>query len=47
MSKASYSGNSTGINYNNGGNSNGESINIIIANPTIVEQMAALKAEKQ
>ena len=47
MSKASHSGNSTGINRNNGGTSNGGSLDIVIANPIIIEQIAALKAEKQ
>ena len=37
MSEASYSGNSAGINRNNGGTSNGGSIDIVITNPTIIK----------
>ena len=37
MSKASYSGNNTGINRNNNNISNGESINIVIANSINIE----------
>ena len=47
ISKASYSGGSTGINRNNGGTSNGGSLDIVITNPIIVEQITALKVEKQ
>ena len=37
MSEASHSGNSMGINRNNGDTSNGGSIDIVITNPTIIE----------
>ena len=47
MSEASYSGNSIGINYNNRGISNGGSLDIVIINSIIIEQIVALKAEKK
>ena len=37
MSKASYSGNNTGTNYNKSDISNGESLNIVIINLIIIE----------
>ena len=47
ISEASHSGDSAGINRNNGGTSNGGSLDIVITNPIIVEQITALKVEKQ
>ena len=37
MSKASHSGDSIDINYNNGGISNGGSLDIVITNLTIIK----------
>ena len=37
MSEASHSDGSTGTNRNNGGTSNGGSLDIVITNPTIIE----------
>ena len=46
ISEASHSGSSAGINRNNGDTSNGGSLNIVITNPIIIEQIIILKAKK-
>ena len=46
ISKASHSGNNTDINRNNSGTSNGGSLNIVITNSIIIEQIAVLKVKK-
>ena len=47
ISKASYSGDSTGTNRNNSGISNGGSLDIVITNSIIIEQIVVLKTKKQ